>query len=118
MSYNAFQASLNKRFSSGLTLLTAYTFANNVGTANGLYGSDVQNVYNIAAEKGPVEPDIHHRLSVSYLYQMPFGKGKAFLNQGRAANAVIGGWEISGITTLESGTRHQSRAFLRCDQYR
>src|ERR1035437_8489145 len=103
MTYHAFQASLNKRFSRGLNLLAAYTFANNLGTANGLYGSDVQNVYNIAAEKGPVQPDIHHRLSVSYLYQMPFGVGKAFLNKGGVANAVVGGWEMSGITTLESG---------------
>jgi hypothetical protein len=103
MSYNAFQTSLNKRFSKGLNLLAAYTFANNLGTANGLYGSDVQNVYKIAAEKGPVEPDIHHRLSVSYLYELPFGAGKAFLNQHGVANAVVGGWEITGITTLESG---------------
>jgi len=103
--YHALQASLNKHFSQGLTLLASYTFAKNLGTANGLYGSDVQNVYNIAAEKGPVQPDLRNALTVSYLYELPFGARKALLNSGlwRKADVIIGGWQVAGISTFQSG---------------
>src|SRR5260370_4188094 len=105
MFYNAFQASAEHRFSSGFNVLAAYTYAKSIGTADGnVQQCDVQNAHNIAAEKGPNTPDFRHRLTVSYLYALPYGRGKHF---GASANsvpkAVLGNWEVSGVTTVHSG---------------
>jgi len=105
MFYNAFETSLEHRFSSGFNVLAAYTFAKSVGTADGnVQQCDVQNSHNIAAEKGPNTPDFRHRLTVSYVYDLPFGKGKTF---GDSANSItqaaLGGWQVSGVTTVRSG---------------
>jgi hypothetical protein len=104
MLYNAFQVSLNKRFSNGFNLLTAYTFAKNVGNADGNVGGAIQDSYHANGEHGPVSPDLRHRLSVSYIYELPFGHGRHFLgNMGGVADALFGGWQVSGITAIQSG---------------
>lgn len=102
--YNAFQASLNKRFSKGFNLLAAYTFAKNLGNADGNVGGYVQNAYAPNLEHGPVAPDLRHRLSVSYLYEIPVGRGRQFLNDARGVvDGFLGGWQIAGITAAQSG---------------
>ena len=105
MFYNGLQTSLEHRFAQGFNVLAAYTFAKSVGTADGNVNQcDVQNAHNIAAERGPTTPDFRHQLTVSYLYDLPYGKGKHF---GSAANgvaqAVLGNWEIAGVTRARSG---------------
>jgi hypothetical protein len=105
MFYNAFQASAEHRFSNGFNVLAAYTYAKSVGTADGnVQQCDVQNAHNIAAEKGPNTPDFRHQLSVSYVYDLPYGKGKHFGgSSNNVAQAVLGDWEVSGVTTVHSG---------------
>ena len=104
MFYNAFQASLNKRFANGFNFLTAYTFAKNLGNADGNVGGFIQNSYRPDLEHGPVTPDLRHRFTLSYLYELPVGRGRRFMGNGnRVADAVLGGWEIGGITTVQSG---------------
>ncbi len=105
MFYNAFQASAEHRFSSGFNVLAAYTYAKSIGTADGnVQQCDVQNAHNIAAEKGPNTPDFRHRLTVSYLYELPYGRGKHFgASANSVAQAVLGNWEVSGVTTVHSG---------------
>jgi hypothetical protein len=105
MFYNAFQTSLEHRFSSGFNVLAAYTFAKSVGTADGnVQQCDVQNSHNIAAEKGPNTPDFRHRLTVSYVYDLPFGKGKHYGDSSnKVAQTALGGWQVSGVTTVRSG---------------
>jgi hypothetical protein len=105
MFYNAFQTSLEHRFSAGFNVLAAYTYAKSVGTADGnVQQCDVQNAHNIAAEKGPNTPDFRHRLTVSYVYDLPFGKGKHFGDSsGGVARAALGDWQVSGVTTVRSG---------------
>lgn len=111
LAYHAFQTSVNKRFSSGFNILASYTFAKNLGTADGNVGAQIQNAYDIAAEKGPVQPDLRHRFVVSYLWELPFGKGRKFLsNLPSAADQILGGWQVSGITLLRSGEAYT--AFL------
>ena len=51
----------------------------------------------------PRSIDIRHRLTLSYLWELPFGKGKALLNHGGIVNAVLGGWQTNGILTVQSG---------------
>jgi hypothetical protein len=105
MFYNAFQVSAEHRFSSGFNVLAAYTYAKSIGTADGnVQQCDVQNAHNIAAEKGPNTPDFRHRLTVSYVYELPYGRGKHFgASANSVARAVLGNWEVSGVTTVRSG---------------
>lgn len=104
MLYNAFQASLNKRFANGFNFLTSYTFAKNLGNADGNVGGFVQNSYRADLEHGPVTPDLRHRFTVSYLYELPVGRGKRFLgSMGAWADAAFGGWQVAGITSAQSG---------------
>jgi Carboxypeptidase regulatory-like domain len=52
----------------------------------------------------PSDFDVDHRFVASYVYQLPFGRGKHFANQiNRAADIVVGGWQLSGITTFQTG---------------
>ena len=105
MAYNSLQLSAEHRFSKGFNVLAAYTYAKSLGTADGnVQQCDVQNEHNIAAEKGPNTPDFRHRLSVSYVYELPYGKGRQFGSSANAvSNAVLGGWQVAGVTTARSG---------------
>jgi hypothetical protein len=104
MFYNAFQASLNKRFSSGFNLLASYTWAHNLGNADGNVGAAIQDAHHPEREFGPVLPDLRHRFVVSYIYEIPVGRGRHFLDDlGRIADGIIGGWQIGGITSAQSG---------------
>lgn len=105
--YNALQTGITKRFSQGLNVDVHYTFAKNLGTADGLVGGNVQNIYDVNASRGPVQPDIRHRLVGSYLYELPFGKGRRYLSHApRAVDTVLGGWQTTGIFTAQSGSAY------------
>jgi Carboxypeptidase regulatory-like domain len=104
MFYNSFQASLNKRFANGFNFLAAYTFAKNLGNADGNVGGFIQNSYRPDLEYGPVVPDLRHRFTISYLYELPIGHGRKFMGgMSGVADAIFGGWQVAGITTAQSG---------------
>jgi len=104
MFYNAFQTSLNKRFSNGFNFLASYTLAHNLGNADGNVGAQIQDAHHPEREYGPVLPDLRHRFVVSYIYELPVGRGRQFLaDLGGVADAIIGGWQIGGITSAQSG---------------
>jgi hypothetical protein len=104
MLYNAFEASVNRRFSRGFNLLAAYTLAHNLGNADGNVAAAIQDAHHPEKEFGPVLPDLRHRFVVSYIYELPIGQGRHFLGHlGGAAEGIIGGWQIGGITTVQSG---------------
>jgi hypothetical protein len=66
--------------------------------------SSPQSVYNLRAERGLASVDIRNRFVASYVYELPFGHGKAlFSGAGRLANLFIGGWQINGVTTIQTG---------------
>ena len=102
--YNAFQASLNKRFSSGFNVLAAYTYSKNLGNADGNVGGYVQNAYFPNLEHGPVAPDLRQRFSLSYLYELPVGHGRQFLGDAHGfLDGFLGGWQVAGITSAQTG---------------
>jgi len=107
--YHAFRAQLEKRFSAGWTVLAYYTFAKHLDTATALadgFGGQyfAQNPYDLAAEKGRSSDDARHRFVTSYVYDLPFGKGRRWLSDaGGVTNAIFGGWELAGVTTFMSG---------------
>ncbi len=107
--YNALQTKLTKRFTHGLTFITAYTYAKSIDNGEGdegfaAGGGNVpQDDNNQAVERGRSYNDARHRVVVSTIWELPFGKGKNFLNQGGVLNAIVGGWEVSDITSYQSG---------------
>jgi hypothetical protein len=73
--------------------------------ANRTSDGAVQNQYNRRGDKAVASQDTPHNLRISYVYELPVGRGKAFLpNMHPVLNAVIGNWKVSGIHTYVSGT--------------
>jgi hypothetical protein len=106
-SYNAFTAKAEKRFSGGLTFLASYTWSHAIddgaGTLNDGAGSFRDN-YNIALDRGNSQYDLRHNLITSFVYDLPFGRGRAYgSNMNPVANAILGGWQIGGILFIRSG---------------
>ena len=106
--YNALSLKITKRFSGGLSLTAAYTHAVSIDDSSGIrvQGYDTlfpQNSYCIRCERGLSSFDTRHRLVVSPLYELPVGRGKLLNINNSVANAIIGGWQVGGILTLQSG---------------
>jgi hypothetical protein len=112
--YNALQVTFNHRVTKGLTALVSYTYSkfldnvegNNAWSMNGPsnWGQNTANNYNMAGDKSVDAGDIPQALVASYVYQLPFGRGKQYgSSMNRKTDAVLGGWELSGIATLKDG---------------
>ncbi|MCA1641665.1 MAG: TonB-dependent receptor, partial [Acidobacteria bacterium] len=105
--YHGGELSLEKRFSRGLSFRTAYTYSKSIDFAQehletGGTGSFTQNARNLRERRGPSDFDIRHRFVASYVYELPFGKGRSYLSEGVPA-ALLGGWRISGLSNVRSG---------------
>ncbi|MEO7652142.1 MAG: hypothetical protein ABIZ80_16885, partial [Bryobacteraceae bacterium] len=107
MSYNSLQVKVERRYSNGFSLLTGYTWSKNIGNVGERYwvGTGVQNQYDLRSERGLSALDIPHRLTFAYVWELPFGKGKAFgKSMPGAANILLSGWQVNGTTTFQGGT--------------
>ena len=106
--YNALQARFQQRLARGFSTLASYTWSKSIDDASNFFSSAgdpnfPQNSYNVAAERGRSNFDVRHRLSVSYSYALPFGKGRQYLADSGWLSTVVGGWETYGIVTVQSG---------------
>lgn len=99
--YNSFQSNLNKRFSSGLTFTAAYTWSRSLDVGSDQAGFTINNDFR--RQYGPSNYDRTHMLTISHLYELPFGVGKKYLHSGLAAY-IVGNWQINGIYRLATGT--------------
>lgn len=110
--YNALQAKLEKRFKSGGTLLVSFTKSKLISDteqlanfSSGVGNQTYQDYNNLRAERSLAGFDTPEVLVVSYVYDLPLGKGKTFMsNLHGPLNALISGWGVNGITTLQAGT--------------
>jgi hypothetical protein len=106
-SYEAFQFKARKTASNGLTLLVAYTWSKTIDLGcDGFFGSEgcsIQNAYNLNSDKSVAGFDIPQDLSVSWVYELPFGRRKQFNISNPFLNAVAGNWVFNGIFTARSG---------------
>ena len=111
-SYDALEAKLERRFYNGLNVLASYTFSKTITDADSIqpYYSTLQsqggtqNPYDHRAEKAVSNQDVPNNFVVSYLYELPVGKGKQFLaNTPKPVSAVISNWRISGVQRYLSG---------------
>jgi hypothetical protein len=109
--YNAFQLKLTKRLTHGLSLLAAYTWSKSIDDSEGDEGFGAgandsnlaQDDNNLPFERGRSYTDARHRIVVNTIYDLPFGPGKQFANQGGIVGYIIGGWEVSQITSWQTG---------------
>jgi hypothetical protein len=108
--YNALQINYNHRWSMGLHLLASFTISkfldNSVGPEQwatvGFTG--VANNYNLSAEKSLNFNDIPKSFVLSYIYELPYGRGKKFgSGVNKFSDAFLGGWQVSGVTTFKDG---------------
>ena len=106
--YHGVSAKLTQRFSKGLTYLIGFTWSKAIdaGSAIRTNSGDTlwpTNSYNLRAERGLSQFDVGRRFVASYVYELPFGKGKPWANRGVIA-AIAGGWQLGGIVTFADGT--------------
>jgi hypothetical protein len=103
--YNGLEATLSRRFSNGLSMRLAYTYSRSLdNTPEELESNSgaAPNGQNHAAWYGPSDFDIPHRVALSYVYELPFGNGRRFVNSGLLAK-IVGGFQTSGVYTYYSG---------------
>jgi len=102
-SYNGLATRVQKRFGSGMFLQASYTYSHAIDLGNTDDFSFSQCCFK-TLDKGNGDYDVRHRFVLSYVYNLPFGKGKKYLSGvSGAANEIVGGWQVSGITTFSSG---------------
>jgi hypothetical protein len=102
-SYNAFQMTLARRITTGLTLNSQYTFSRSFGNTAGSNEARTSAIPdNFEADRGYNNFDVRHTFNFSALYKLPFGKGTTH-DFGTVGNAFLGNWEIGGIINARSG---------------
>ncbi len=97
--YNSLQVSAEKRFGVSSLIRVAYTWSHNLTDNQSDRSNAPQNPYDFKADYGPASLDRRQVLTVDYVYALPF-----FRKQEGIAGHLLGGWELSGITTYASGT--------------
>lgn len=111
--YNSLQVEVRRRFSQGLQLQANYTFAKNLTNSQGTQSNapgDSQTRFDPQLDN--LNPDLEfsraitdqtHKFNLNGVYELPFGSGKAFFNQGGLVNTLLGGFAVSGIFQIGSG---------------
>ncbi|HUB79407.1 MAG TPA: carboxypeptidase regulatory-like domain-containing protein [Bryobacteraceae bacterium] len=104
--YNGLQVKVDRRFGNGLSITSSLSYQKgmayyNGGDDDGFYGFYLNGQYH----RNWGLNDFNRTISFvqSYVYQLPFGKGKPFLNSSRVLDKVIGGWQIEGVLTAMTG---------------
>ena len=98
--YHALLGKLERRFTNGMSVLASYTYGHSID--DGRSGNDQndpnpQDARNLAAQRGSSNFDVRHRLALSGLYQLPFGKGPGALAK------ITRNWQTSGIFSTQTG---------------
>jgi hypothetical protein len=107
--FHAGTLKLQKRFSNGVQFLVSYTYGKSLdygssaASGGGAVGNG-QTITNMDAWHGPSGFDVRHRAVMSYVYELPFGPGRRWMNDsGGVLRTIVGGWQLSGITTISTG---------------
>ncbi|MGH9837452.1 MAG: hypothetical protein ACREEM_01560 [Blastocatellia bacterium] len=113
--YHSLQTSVTRSFGGGLQFNANYVWSKALGLesseaqSNGFadggfgYNAGSLDLRNLRENYGLLSTDVPHRFIASFVYEPPLGKGKMF-DAGKALNAVIGGWRVGGVYSLQSGT--------------
>jgi len=103
--YNALGLSLERRFSQGLAFQARYTWSHSIndGSVGGGESNGPENVNCLECDKGPSIFDVRNNVAVNAVYDLPFGRGKPFLNSAGFVGTVFGGWQLSSIGLWHTG---------------
>jgi hypothetical protein len=106
--YNSLSIKGTRRFSNGISVITSYTWSKAIDNTSGIrsQGYDTlfpQNSYCLQCERGLSAFNVASRSVTSVLYNLPVGKGRMVNINNPILNGVVGGWEVGGILTLQSG---------------
>jgi hypothetical protein len=110
-SYNALQVDINHRFAGGLFLRGVYTWSKTIddgdslnATTSGSEPALASNPFNLRTDRGLANFDVRNSGAIIETYLLPFGHGRPlFSNAARATNAIVGGWTLNSIVTLQGG---------------
>jgi len=106
--YNALYLKLQRRFSQGLSFLSSFSYGKSIDNGSGIRTTDgdsltPSNNYDLGLETGLSAFDFRRRSTTSWLWDLPFGLNRQFMNRGGVADALLGGWQLGGILTLQDG---------------
>jgi len=106
--YHGATFTLRQRFKETLSYDINYTFSKSLDDVSGLqtdapFTPFILNAENIHQAKAYSDFDVRHVINANAIWQLPFGRGRAFLNTGGVANAILGGWQLTGIFRWNSG---------------
>jgi hypothetical protein len=105
-SYNGLQVSVKRRMAKGFMFDVEYSLGHGIDDVDdqGLFASDPQDSNNFRAERGNGSGDIRHNVSFNTMYELPFGRGRRFLdNRSGAVDRLVGGWSIAALGILRTG---------------
>jgi hypothetical protein len=106
--YNSLQAKFQQRLRSGFSAIVSYTYGKSIDDNSTFFSSAgdanfPQDSLNPRAERGRSNFDLRHRFSMGYSLDLPFGKGRRFLSDGRYVSQFLSGWSTYGLITAQSG---------------
>lgn len=104
--YDALQFLFDKKYSNGLATMVSYTYSKSIDIGcSGFVGEgcNVQDPYHLNTSRSVSGFDLTHVLAVNFVYELPVGAGRRFKTGVRAADYVIGNWQLNGISIIRSG---------------
>lgn len=106
--FHSLQTKVEKRFSSGLQFTVSHLWGHSIDNHSGIGGegssNGFQSAWDIRNNRGRSTFDIRQRLSINYIYEVPWGRGRRFLSGiSPLANAFLGGWQLGGIAQFQTG---------------
>jgi hypothetical protein len=106
--YHALYLKVQKRFSHGLSFLSSFSYGKSIDNGSGIRTSDgdaltPSNNYDLKLETGLSAFDFRRRSTTSWIWEVPVGKSRRWLNRGGVADFVLGGWQLGGIQTMQDG---------------
>jgi len=108
--YNSLQVQLTRSLFKGLAATVAYTWSKSIDEGcSGFFGTEgcnIQQIYNIRAERSVSAFNVPQNLVATYNYQLPVGRGKMLNVDNRILDLLVGGWEYSGFIRLNSGANY------------
>ena len=109
---------VKKRFSGGFSLDAHYTLGRSIDDSTNEINNTDFPLIGRKLDRGPSDIDIRHMFVASYVYELPVGKGRRFLNRGGVSDAILGGWQVSGHHVVHVRAAGQSCAARKLAEYR
>ena len=104
--YNGLQVVLRRQFHGGFSMSGFYTWSKSIDDAANVGGNGhnvPQNSFDLLAERALSNFNVGQKLVINHTYELPFGEQRRFLNRGGFGSRIIGDWQLSGVTTLQTG---------------